>query len=96
MSMDCIRKQTYQCAQHNLKIVYKKHDSRNTNASIFFAKEIDFFFVFPRCSTREKFFNHVPITYAGLTLTDTSKHSLSTFYISVRNFKALGIIIIFF
>ena len=35
MFMDCIRKKTYQCAQHKLKIV-KKHDSRNTLFGMFF------------------------------------------------------------
>ena len=35
MFMDCIRKQTYQCAQHKLKIVTKKHDSRNTLFGMF-------------------------------------------------------------
>ena len=39
--MDCIRKRTYQSAQHELNIV-SKHDSRNTKVSLFFLNKIKF------------------------------------------------------
>ena len=68
MFMDSIRKQTYQCAQHKLKIV-AKHDSGNTQVSmLFFLKKIQIF-GFPWCSTREDLSIDVSITNVGLTLT---------------------------
>ena len=38
MFMDCLRKQIYQFAQNKLKIV-TKHDSRNTQVSMFLWKK---------------------------------------------------------
>ena len=43
--MDCSRKQTHQCAQYKLKIVYKTRILNN---------------FFPCCSTRENLSIHVP------------------------------------
>ena len=39
MFMDCIRKQTDQCAQYNLKIV-TKHDTKNTQVGMFLWRNI--------------------------------------------------------
>ena len=36
MFLDCLRKQTQQCVQYKLEIVYNKHNSRNTEVRIFF------------------------------------------------------------
>ena len=41
MFMDSMGKQTYQCGQHKLKL-FTQHDSKNTQESMFFFKEIKF------------------------------------------------------
>ena len=68
MLMDCMRKQTHQCAQYKVKIV-TKHDSRNTQVSIFLQENLKKIFGFPWCSTREDLSIDVSITNVGLILT---------------------------
>ena len=58
MFMDCLRKQTYQCAQYKLEIVYKTRQQK-TQVSIFFLRNI---FWFPCYSAREDLSTDVSIT----------------------------------
>ena len=70
MFMDCMRKQTYQCAQYKLKIV-TKHDSRNT------VWHVCLFLRFPCCSTRENISTCVSFIIIGLTLTKLGRFLFS-------------------
>ena len=72
MFLDSMRKQTNQCAQYKVKIV-TKHDSRNTQVSIFLKKKK---IGFPCCSTREDLSIDVSITNVGLILTKTQSSKL--------------------
>ena len=69
LHMDCKIKQTYQCAQYRLKIVYKTWQQKHSDKV--FKKENQFFVVFPCSSTCENLSNHVSITTycIGLILT---------------------------
>ena len=86
--MDCIRKQTHQCAEYKLKL-FTKHDSRNTKVSIWKKGQFPGFLC---CSIREEL-KTIPLMYqllanVGLTLMKlrrfqhmgTSQNSISIFF----------------
>ena len=74
MSMDSMRKQTNQCAQCKLKIVYKTWQQELLSKR--FLKEIQIFW-FPCCSTREDLSIDVSITNVGLILTKPGRFLFS-------------------
>ena len=89
MFMDCIRKQTYQCAQYKLKIVYKTWQQKHWGKD-FLKKKIFFFHLVAIAS--ENISNHERITTVRLILTKlgwfhqfTSQNSISTFFFNKRN-----------
>ena len=67
MFMDSMRKQTHQCAQYKLKIVYKTWQQKHS-VKLFFYKKIKIL-GFPWCSTRENLSIDASITNVGLILT---------------------------
>ena len=42
MFLDCIRKQTYQCAQYKVKIVYKTWQQKHSGKHVFFLRKSNF------------------------------------------------------
>ena len=75
MLMDCIRKQTIQCAQVKLKIIVYKTRQQKYSGKHLKNKN----FRFPCCSNRENLSNHLPITTVGLMST-----KLGEFFVGVR------------
>ena len=75
MFMDCMKKQTHQCIQDKLNIVYKTWQNvhlancKNTRVSILKYSFKIFFGGFPCCSTREDLSIDVSITIVGLIMT---------------------------
>ena len=67
MFMDCIRKQTYQCAQYRLKICLQNMTAETLRCAFFFKENQ--VFGFPWRSTREDLSIDVSITNVGLILT---------------------------
>ena len=65
--MDCIRKQTYICAQYKLKIIYKTWQQKRSGKHVFF-KKIQFLASHNIVATREDLSFDVSITNVGLIL----------------------------